>query len=238
MHNIWQTVGLILFLPPVGGHEYIIYIFSCFLLPSVCRYQEVERPGNWDSGPGVVDVSVISTTALALSPDRVDCQCPCKVSRVHNRGKVLLPWVTGSLFLPYSILLPSGSGSPKCLLLLSGVVRLSVPWDLGSLFVCVREWGGDKQKDRDTICVCEGEWRRLFGGLFEWFQQSFYWMGSHRLLCLYTKKLFCFERNNWAFHRKPESTDKFAAALKDTHTHTHTHTHSFILMPKPVSVTT
>lgn len=83
--------GVNTFLPPVGGHEYIIYIFSCFLLPSVCRYQEVERPGNWDSGPGVVDVSVISTTALALSPDRVDCQCPCKVSRVHNRGKVLLP---------------------------------------------------------------------------------------------------------------------------------------------------
>lgn len=66
------------------------HFFLYFLEPSMCRYQDVEGPGNWDSGPGVVDVCVISANR-AVSPIRVDCQCPRKVSQVHNRGKSFTP---------------------------------------------------------------------------------------------------------------------------------------------------
>lgn len=50
----------------------------------------VEGSGNWNSGPGVVDVSVISADR-AVSPIRVDCQCPRKVSQVCNRGESFPP---------------------------------------------------------------------------------------------------------------------------------------------------
>lgn len=64
-----------------------------------CGYQEVQGPGNLNSGAGVVDVSVIPANR-AVSPIRVACQCPHKVSQVHNRGRVLLPWVTAALSSP------------------------------------------------------------------------------------------------------------------------------------------
>lgn len=40
--------------------------------------------GIWDSGAGVLDVSVKSASR-AVSPIAVDCQCPPKVNQVHNR---------------------------------------------------------------------------------------------------------------------------------------------------------
>lgn len=192
----------------------------------------MEGPGNWDSGPGVVDVSVISANR-ALSPNTVDCQCPRKVSWVHNRGKVLLPWVTGSLSSP----LHSSpvwqweskvSAFAECSSTAFRPLRTWLP-------VCLCAWVRGRQTERqgDNLCVCVRvyvcvrESDGVYSGAVWMVSADLYWMGSNRLLCLYTKKLFCFERNNWAFHRKPESTDNLAAALKDAHTHTQLHPYAW-----------
>lgn len=117
-------------------------------------------PGNWNSGRGVVHVSVISANR-ALSPDRVDCQWPHKVSQVHSRGKVLLPRVTDSFFFSplCSILLASGSSVQSfCWVELCSLLSLE---NLAPcLFVCVSE----EETNRETICVCmcDREWQCFF----------------------------------------------------------------------------
>lgn len=126
------------------------------------------------------------------------------------------------------------AGSPTCLLLPSGVVRLSVPGELGSLFVYVRDCGGGKRKDRETICVCV---IALYLGAVWMFSAERYWMGCHRLLCSYTKKLFCFERNNWAFHGEAESTHNRAASFKDADSHQNPTAPSSRLSLSPLSDT-
>ena len=155
-----------------------------------------------------------------------------------------------ALFLLRSILLLPGSGSPKCLLLLSRVVRLSVPWELGSPFVCVREWGGDKQKDRETICVCVcvcvsvcvcglGRVTAFIRGLFEWFQQSSTeWEATACCVCT-QRSSFVLKGTIELFteSQRAQTTSPLPwRMLTDTHTlHTHTHTDPSLRLSQCVS---
>lgn len=134
-----------------------------------------------------------------------------------QQRKVLLPWVTGC-----SILLLFDSGSPKGLLVLSEVARLSVPWELGSLFICVCEWGGDKLR---CVCVCVCvESDSIYSGAVWMVSAELDWIRSHRLLCLYTKKLFFFLKGTIElFRESSESTDTLTDALKDAHMQTQLH---------------
>lgn len=200
------------------------HFFLYFLEPSMCRYQDVEGPGNWDSGPGVVDVCVISANR-AVSPIRVDCQCPRKVSQVHNRGKSFTPLSDRLPFFSAQFFSRLTAGVQSvCFCWVE--FRLSVPWELGSLFICLCAWARGRQTERqaDDLCVCERECegRRLFGGCLNGFSRALL-NGMLPPVVFLSKKLFCFEKNNWAFHRKLESTDNLPAALKDAHTHTQTH---------------
>lgn len=103
------------------------------------------------------------------------------------------------------------------------------PWELGSLFMCLCAWVRGRQTERqadDDVCVWESESDGV------WIvAAALYWMEKHHLLCLYTKKIFCFEKNNWTFHRKPESRQPHHC-LKGS-----SHTQRSIFMPESVSVT-
>lgn len=152
----------------------------------MCRYLNVEELGNWDSGPGVLDVSVRSANR-AVSAIRVDCQCPCKVSQVHNRRKVLLPWVTGSLSSPIWQWKPKVSAFAEWRISFPSLENLAP-----CLFVCVCVSGRQRETGRQFVCVCV---REISGVCFAavWaVSAELHWMGSRHLLCLYTKKLFCF----------------------------------------------
>lgn len=157
-------------------------------------------PGNWNSGRGVVHVSVISANR-ALSPDRVDCQWPHKVSQVHSRGKVLLPRVTDSFFFLLSA---------QFFLHLAVQSKAFAEWSCAAFYlwrtwlpVCLCAWVKRKQTGRQFVCVCVTESDSVFFSTGVWMVSvELCWMGSHRLLCLYIKKLFCLGREQLSFSQK------------------------------------
>lgn len=139
----------------------------------------MQGPGNLNSGAGVVDVSVIPANR-AVSPIRVACQCPRKVSQVHNRGRVLLPWATAALSSPLTF-------SPTIMSTFDewSFSFVSLENLVSCLFVSMSEV--ETNRERESDCA------------FQTVSAEPYWMGSYRLLFLYTKKLFCFDKEQLSF---------------------------------------
>lgn len=158
----------------------------------------MQGPGNLNSGAGVVDVSVIPANR-AVSPIRVACQCPRKVSQVHNR---VTPRSDTRAF--FSTRFSSH--------LTVGVQNVYFRWVRVSALCPLRTWF--------PVClfVCLFLWVRGSDCAFQTVSAEPYWMGSDRLMCLYTKSPFVLKKNNWAFHR---DSHNLAVALKDIHTHKH-----------------
>lgn len=76
-----------------------------------------------------------------------------------------------------------------------------------------RGWRTGQIETQREICVCEEEWRHLFRGLFEWFQQRSAEREASACCVCTQRSSFVFPKNNWAFHWKPEDTDNLTAAL-------------------------
>lgn len=142
----------------MGCSKYVFVPLSSTKCVQVSRWW---GPGNWNSGLGVVHVSVISANR-ALSPDRVDCQWPHKVSQVHSRGKVLLPWVTDSFFFFFFLFF--------FFLSAQFFLRLAVQSKAFAerscaafcplrtwLPVCLCAWVKRKQTGRQFVCVTESD---------------------------------------------------------------------------------
>ena len=149
-----------------------------------------------------------------------------KVRVVYNRGKVLLPWVTA----PLSSLLHSFPVW-QC----ESKVSLSAEWSCAAfrplrtwLAVCLLAW----EEGRQSVCV--GKSDSVYSGAVWMVSAELGWMGSHCLLCLYTKKLFCFSKKQLSFSQKAREHRQPRRCLEGC---SPTHTHSYILRLEPVSVT-
>lgn len=166
------------------------------------------------------DISVIPGNTIPVTEKRPSCRH--KVNQVHKR-KSFPPLNDGPSFLsaPFFSRLAVGVQSVCfCWVELCGFPS---PENLAlCLFVSVSEGETNRKTGRQFVCVRKSD--GVFSGAVWMVSAEPGWMGSHCLLCLYTKKRFCFSEEQLSFsqkareHRQPHHCLEGCSPTHNTHT--------------------